>query len=124
MTTGRDHTWGVAGWYWISSATSSRKTTDPGDAPMVSPTTKGRESTVVGMPPLCSTSPARLRAPARRLFPRVAFALRRAAGLPVSRLVGARASATWPTTNRARPSLLGSSPRRPTVSSATAVAAR
>ena len=123
-TTGTVSTTGVAGLYWISSKTSVRSTTAPGDVAIVSPRRKGRRSTVLGMAPLWRTSPARARAPLARLAPFVVTAARSAAGLPSNVLVGARASTTWPTTNRPRSSLLGSRPSRPTVFPATAAAPR
>ena len=115
---------GVTGLYWMSSSTSVRSTTAPGDVATVSPRRNGRRSTVFGMPPLWRTSSASARAPLAMLAPFVSTAFRIAAGLPSRLLVGASASTTWPTTNRARPSLLSSRPSRPTVSSATAVAPR
>ena len=82
----------VDGWYWISSRTSLRNTTEPGVVAMFSPSRKGRESTGDGIPPLCSRSLAKWAAPVSRLPPQVAVALRRAAGLPARLLVGASAS--------------------------------
>ena len=60
---GRCRTVGVVGWYWISSSTSLRKTTAPGDTARLPPTLNGRVSTCDGMPPLWRTSDAQFRAP-------------------------------------------------------------
>ena len=91
ITSGRLWTCSVLGWYWMSSPTSSRCTTAPGDSARSLPTSNASRSTIEGMPPLLRTSPTKLRTPRTRLLPPVSNARLIAAGLVAKKLVGASA---------------------------------
>ena len=74
----------VVGGYWMSSPTSSRCTTAPGDSARSSPTSNASRSTIEGMPPLLRTSPRSCATPRTRLKPPVSNARLSAAGLPAA----------------------------------------
>ncbi len=90
-TNGRWYTCSVVGWYCMTSPTSSRCTTAPGESARSLPTLNASRSTIEGMPPLWRRSPTKLRTPRTRLMPPVSNARLIAAGLLAKKLVGRRA---------------------------------
>jgi hypothetical protein len=55
MSSGRAYTRSVRGWYWMSSSTSLRNTTEPSVVARLPPTVRRSTSTWLGNAPLCRT---------------------------------------------------------------------
>ena len=102
MSSGNSCTVGVAGWYWMSSQTSVRATTDPGVTARSLPTWNASRFTMVGMCGEEVMSEANARIPRTRLRPPVSIYAFRAAGLRYGLLLGADAAIRLVSTNFSR----------------------